>query len=86
MKMLEKEVIPTKSTPGFMEDPNMGATAWGIPHKTEADLGPNGWDRFVGRENLQCLAIDTDHLGMLTPKYVHLLGDAMEQAFAHFRR
>lgn len=81
MKLLEANDIPTKAFPGFMEDPKMGAIAWGLPHKKAEDLGPNGWDRFVG-ETLN-LAIDADHLEMPMPSHVHLLHGAMEEAFAY---
>lgn len=42
MKLLARSDIPTAPFAGFMEDPKMGAIAWGLPHKTAADLGPNG--------------------------------------------
>jgi zearalenone synthase (nonreducing iterative type I polyketide synthase) len=81
MKLLDANDIPTKAFPGFMEDPKMGAIAWGLPHKTAEDLGPNGWDRYVGKT--LDLAIDADHLEMPMPSHVHLLHGAMEEAFAY---
>lgn len=81
MTLLDANNIPTKAYPGFMEDPEMGAIAWGLPHKTPEDLGPNGWDRYVG-ETL-ALTIDADHLEMPMPSHVHLLHGAMEEAFAY---
>lgn len=74
--------IATKAYPGFMEDGKVGAVMWGLPHKTAEDLGPNGWDRFVGE--MLCLSIDADHLEMPMPSHVHLLHGAMEEAFAYF--
>nr|ACD39753.1 non-reducing polyketide synthase [Hypomyces subiculosus] len=82
MKFLADKGIPTESYPGFMEDPKLGAVAWGLPHKSAADLGPNGWDKFLG-ETL-CLSIDSDHLDMPMPGHVHLLQAAMEESFKYF--
>ena len=81
MQLLADRGIPTEPYAGFMEDPKMGAVVWSLPHKTTADLGPNGWDRYVG-ETL-CLSIDADHLEMPIPGHVHLLHGAMEEAFAY---
>ncbi|KAF2258098.1 ketoacyl-synt-domain-containing protein [Lojkania enalia] len=86
MDILTVENIPIKAYPGFMEDPRLGAVAWGIPNKTNADLGANGWDRYVDGDTLVCSSIEADHLEMPTPGYAHLLGEAIEQAFDHFRR
>ena len=83
MQLLTDSDIPTEPFAGFMEDPRMGAIAWGLPHKTLADLGPNGWDRYVG--DALCLSIDADHLEMPMPGHVHLLHSTMEQAFAHLQ-
>lgn len=66
---------PVESYPGYMEDPKLGAMAWSIPHKrTGSDLGPGGWDNFVGAgedggagRNLLCLAVDVDHHDVLYP-------------------
>lgn len=66
---------PIESYPGYMEDPRLGAMAWSIPHKrSESDLGPGGWEKFVGGgvdggvgENLLCLAVDADHHDVLHP-------------------
>ena len=81
MQLLADRDIPTEPFAGFMEDAKMGAIAWGLPHKTDADLGPNGWDRYVG-ETL-CLSIDADHLEMPMPGHVHLLHGAMEEALSY---
>lgn len=66
---------PVESHTGYMEDPRLGAMAWSIPHKrTESDLGPGGWENFVGGEgesgmgeSLLCLAVDADHHEVLHP-------------------
>ncbi|KAL8786837.1 MAG: hypothetical protein Q9213_002574 [Squamulea squamosa] len=84
MQLLADQNIPTEPFAGFMEDARMGAIAWGLPHKTEADLGPNGWDRFVGK--MLCLSVDADHLEMPMPGHVHLLHGAMEEAFKYLNR
>ncbi|KAK0384631.1 hypothetical protein NLU13_8717 [Sarocladium strictum] len=86
MKLLEEQGIPTEAYPGFMEDPKLGAVGWSLAHKTEADLGPNGWDRYVGKDRLLCSYIEGDHLDLPTPKFAHLLGQAMEDGFAFFRQ
>ncbi|CAG8971037.1 hypothetical protein HYALB_00005275 [Hymenoscyphus albidus] len=81
MDLLAKPNIPTKAFTGFMKDGRMGAIAWGLPHKTDADLGPNGWERFVGEA--RCSSIDADHLEMPMPTHVHLLQKGMEEAFEY---
>lgn len=83
MKLLADADISTESYAGFMEDAKMGAIAWGLPHKTTADLGSNGWERYVG-EALS-LSVEADHLEMPMPGHVHLLHEAMEEAFTHIR-
>lgn len=85
MKLLADEGIKTEAYPGFMEDPKFGAVAWSLPHKTPADLGPNGWDKYLEGDALLCLSIEADHLEMPTPGFAHLLVDAMERSFDHFR-
>ncbi|KAL2401278.1 Non-reducing polyketide synthase curS2 [Exophiala dermatitidis] len=82
MELLKKAGIPTKAYPGFMEDPRLGPFACFIPDKTEADLGPNGWDRYVG--DLLCLHMDADHLDMPMPGHVHKMHEEMEKALVHF--
>lgn len=77
MKMLVDNGILIKAYPGFMEDPKNGP-----PDKTEADLGPNGWDRYVG--DIMCLSMDADHLDMPMPGHVHLLHEQMTKVLAHF--
>ncbi|KAH0430094.1 hypothetical protein CcaCcLH18_08040 [Colletotrichum camelliae] len=38
-----------ESYPGYMENPKLGAVAWSLPDKkTATDLGPGGWDKYVG--------------------------------------
>jgi len=82
MKMLVDNGIPVKAYPGFMEDPKNGPFACFIPDKTEADLGPNGWDNYVG--DIMCLHMDSDHLDMPMPGHVHLLHEQMTKVLAHF--
>ena len=81
MQLLADRNIPTEPFAGFMEDARMGAIAWGLPHKIDADLGPNESDRYVG--DALCLSIHADHLEMPMPGHVHLLHAAMEEAFIH---
>lgn len=85
MQLLADEGIGTEAYPGFMEDPKLGAVTWSLPHKTDRDLGPNGWDKYLGAEALLCLSVAADHLEMPTPGFAHLLVDEMERSFDHFR-
>lgn len=85
-QILADRGLVTESYPGFMEDPKLGPVAWSLIHKTESDLGPNGWDKFVGRDKLLCMAVEADHLELPTPEFVHLLGEKMDRAFEHFGR
>lgn len=84
MELLEKSDIPTEPFDSFMEDVRMGAIAWGLPHKTSADLGSKGWEAHVGEA--LCLGIDADHLEMPMPGHVHLLHGATGEALAYFDR
>ncbi|KAL4960754.1 uncharacterized protein BDV14DRAFT_181842 [Aspergillus stella-maris] len=83
MRMLREQGIPTVSYPGYMEDPKLGAFACLVPDRTEADLGPNGWEKFTAGEVL-ALSVDGDHLDLPMPGHVHLLHEQMERAFAYF--
>ncbi|KAF9634982.1 LasS2 [Lasiodiplodia theobromae] len=85
MGLLARVGVPTVAFEGFMEDARMGAIAWGLPDKTERDLGPNGWEKYVGEKPL-CLAVEADHLEMPMPGHVHLMHGAMEEAFAYLSK
>ncbi|KAH8706037.1 non-reducing polyketide synthase [Talaromyces proteolyticus] len=85
-KILADHGVVTTAYPRFMEDPKLGAVAWSLIHKTEADLGSNGWDKFVGNDRLLCMAVEADHLELPTPDFVHLLGEAMDKAFEYFKQ
>ncbi|KAI3557779.1 beta-ketoacyl synthase domain-containing protein [Colletotrichum abscissum] len=78
--------FPAEAYPGFMEDPALGALAWGFPDKrgSEGALGPNGWDKYVGEVG-QCLSVDADHLEMPMPGHVHLMREKIEEALAYFQ-
>ncbi|KAF3001767.1 t1pks [Curvularia kusanoi] len=82
MKLLVENEIPVKAYPGFMEDPKNGPFACFIPDKTAADLGPNGWDKYVG--DIICLSMDADHLDMPMPGHVRLLHEEMTKVLAQF--
>ncbi|WXC56822.1 Non-reducing polyketide synthase zea1 [Fusarium graminearum] len=82
MQKLAKRGIPTEPYPKFMEDSELGPVAWGLPHKTKNDLGPNGWERYVG--DALCLSMPADHLEMPMPGHVHLLHEKMTRAFEFF--
>ncbi|KAJ4382620.1 hypothetical protein N0V86_001842 [Didymella sp. IMI 355093] len=82
MQLLVENDIPVQAYPGFMEDPKNGPFACFIPDKTPADLGPNGWDKYVG--DLLCLSMDADHLDMPMPGHVHLLHEQMVTVLAYF--
>ncbi|KAJ0329999.1 hypothetical protein COL5a_003829 [Colletotrichum fioriniae] len=87
---LKREMVgmgfPAEAYPGFMEDPALGALAWGFPDKrgSEGALGPNGWDKYVGEVG-QCLSVDADHLEMPMPGHVHLMREKIEEALAYFQ-
>lgn len=42
MHLLADRDNPTEPFARLMEDAKMGVMAWGLPHKTDADLGPSG--------------------------------------------
>ncbi|KAK5988542.1 Non-reducing polyketide synthase curS2 [Cladobotryum mycophilum] len=83
LKLLADEGIPTKAYPGFMEDPKLGPFACFVPNKTAADLGPNGWDKYVG--DMMTLSVDGDHLDLPMPRHVHLLHERIETALDYFK-
>ncbi|KAH7305603.1 hypothetical protein B0I35DRAFT_361901 [Stachybotrys elegans] len=85
MKMLAEQGISTKAYPGFMEDPKLGSVGWSLAHKTEGHLGPNGWEKYVGRDTLVVAHLEGDHLDLPTPGYVHQLGETMDKAFQFFK-
>ncbi|CAI7594501.1 unnamed protein product [Penicillium viridicatum] len=76
MQMLADQGIPTTSYPSYME----GGSEVG----TEADLGPNGWEKYTTGEVL-ALSVNGDHLDQPMPGHVHLLYQQMEKAFANFQ-
>ena len=82
MKKLADEGIPTKAYTGYMEDPKLSPMACLVPDKTKADLGPNGWDKYL--KDVMTLSVDADHLDLPMPAHVHLLHEQMEKAFAYF--
>lgn len=63
--------VRTESGENFMMDPSLGPVAWAVPSKKEGDLGPNGWDRFVG-EKMKILVAEADHLSMPVPPDVSI--------------
>lgn len=58
--------VRTESGENFMMDPSLGPVAWAVPTKKEGDMGPNGWDKFVG-ETMKILVAEADHLSMPVP-------------------
>ncbi|KAJ5118343.1 conidial yellow pigment biosynthesis polyketide synthase [Penicillium atrosanguineum] len=84
MRLLADQGIPTTSYPGYMEDPKLGAFACLVPDRTEADLGPNGWEKYIAGE-VFALSVNGDHLDLPMPGYVHLLHQQMEKAFVYFQ-
>ncbi|KAK8134346.1 hypothetical protein PG984_006358 [Apiospora sp. TS-2023a] len=83
MRMLRDQGIATTAYPGYMQDPALGTFATLVPDKTAADLGPNGWDRYVGPAPL-VMSVPGDHLDLPMPGHVHLLQRQMEKALAYF--
>ncbi|TID00251.1 Non-reducing polyketide synthase cla3 [Colletotrichum higginsianum] len=78
---------PAESYPGYMEDPRLGAMAWSLPDKsTETDLGPCGWEKYVGAgedgevgKNLLCLAVDGDHHDAIQPVVAPRFAECLDQ-------
>uniref|UniRef100_L2FY82 Polyketide synthase n=1 Tax=Colletotrichum fructicola (strain Nara gc5) TaxID=1213859 RepID=L2FY82_COLFN len=78
---------PVEPYPGFMENPKLGAVAWSLPDKnSETDLGPGGWDKYVGAgkdgelgENMVCLAIEGDHHDAIAPTGAHRLAESLDK-------
>ncbi|KAI8163499.1 Non-reducing polyketide synthase hmp3 [Colletotrichum sp. SAR 10_70] len=78
---------PVEPYPGFMEDPKLGAVAWSLPDKnSETDLGPGGWDKYVGAgkdgelgKNMVCLAIEGDHHDAIAPTGAHRLAESLDK-------
>ena len=83
MQKLERQGVPTKSYPGFMEDPKLGTFACHVPDKGEEALGPNGWEKYTGGEVMVC-SVNCDHFELPMPGHVHLLQAEMENALAYF--
>lgn len=83
MQMLADEGIPTKAYPGYMEDPRLSPMACLVPDKTQTDLGPNGWDRYIGG-SVMAMSVNADHLDLPMPGHVHLLHEELEKAFSYF--
>jgi iterative type I PKS product template protein len=83
MQLLMDQGIPTTSYPGYMEDPKLGAFACLVPDRTQADLGPNGWEKYTAGEVL-ALSVNGDHLDLPMPGHVHLLHAQMEKVLAYF--
>lgn len=63
--------VRTESGENFMMDPSLGPVAWAVPSKKEGDLGPNGWDKFVG-DKMKILVAEADHLSMPVPPDVSI--------------
>lgn len=82
--------LPTKPYPGFMEDPKLGHVMWGMVNKTEADMGPNGWDRYVDgggedeRDNMLCMSVNADHSDIMHSTHSRQTFAAIEKALAFF--
>ena len=66
LSLMSEMNLRTEMPEGFMTDPSLGPAAWSVPNKTGADLGPNGWDQFLG-DNIKVLVADADHMSMPVP-------------------
>ena len=76
--------IPIKPYRLFMQDPKLSPVTCLIPDKTEADLGPNGWEKYAGGDVLALSVMGVTHLDLPMPGTVHLLHQQMEKAFEYF--
>nr|AOO87091.1 polyketide synthase [Alternaria alternantherae] len=83
MQKLESQGVPTRSYPGFMEDPKLGTFACHVPDKGKENLGPNGWERYTGGD-VMALSVNCDHFELPIPGHVHLLQAEMDKALAYF--
>jgi iterative type I PKS product template protein len=83
MQKLEGQGVPTKSYPGFMEDPKLSTFACNVPNKGEESLRSNGWERFTGGD-VMVLSVNGDHFELPMPSHVRLLQAEMENALAYF--
>jgi iterative type I PKS product template protein len=83
MQKLEGQGVPTKSYPGFMEDPKLSTFACNVPDKGEESLRSNGWERFTSGE-VMVLSVNGDHFELPMPSHVRLLQAEMENALAYF--
>ena len=83
IQKLERQGVPTRSYPGFMEDPKLGTFACHVPDKGKENLGSNGWERYTGGD-VMVLSVDCDHFQLPMPEHVHLLQAEMDKALAYF--
>lgn len=83
IQKLERQGVPTRSYPGFMEDPKLGPFACHVPDKGKENLGSNGWEKFTGGD-VMVLSVDCDHFQLPMPEHVHLLQAEMDKALAYF--
>ncbi|KAK4212648.1 hypothetical protein QBC37DRAFT_465256 [Rhypophila decipiens] len=86
VQLLLDSGIPIERYDGFMEDPKNGPFACFIPDKkAPEDLGPNGWDVFMGRPDILCLSMPgADHLDMPMPGHVHVLHERISEVLGFF--
>ncbi|KAI6432250.1 Type I Iterative PKS [Pyricularia oryzae] len=80
--------IPLEPFPGFMQDAKLGHLLGSLLDKTPADLGPNGWDDYVGgvekgREIL-CLSVAANHQEILQPAFARKTAEAIEKSLVFF--
>ncbi|KAJ5153182.1 polyketide synthetase PksP [Penicillium canariense] len=60
---------------------------WLLQTRTESDLGPNGWDRLVGRSNITIEVIgDANHFSMMKEPAVGRVADFMRAALSNASR
>ncbi|KAL4957638.1 hypothetical protein BDW69DRAFT_180424 [Aspergillus filifer] len=52
---------------------------WLLDNRT--DLGPNGWDQLIGKENFTCVSMDGNHFSMIVDPLVKELGRLLRQHY-----
>ncbi|TLD34119.1 hypothetical protein PspLS_00335 [Pyricularia sp. CBS 133598] len=89
MSRVVEHGIPLESFPGFMQDAKLGHLLWSLLDKTPADLGPNGWDAYVGGDGARgrevlCLSVAANHQEILQPAYARRTAEAIEKGLVFF--
>ncbi|KAL4945516.1 hypothetical protein BDV06DRAFT_230632 [Aspergillus oleicola] len=85
----EPKVLAIWARDGVCKDPNSPRPVrepsdpkvmdWLLDNRT--DLGPNGWDQLIGKENFTCVSMDGNHFSMIVDPLVKELGRLLRQHY-----